>query len=129
MININRPLSPHLTIYNPQRSSLISIWHRISGVTIFVLIVSTLLLLNQAYFSYTTIFLTKFLSDHAISSLLLFCCRLLISIIFLYHITNGIYHFLWDSVMHVNTKRIHKDNNLLLFFLFVNTTLQFYIMF
>nr|QJH88493.1 Sdh3 [Pterocladiophila hemisphaerica] len=28
----NRPISPHLTIYNAQIFSIFSIWHRISGI-------------------------------------------------------------------------------------------------
>jgi succinate dehydrogenase cytochrome b556 subunit len=30
-MKINRPLSPHLTIYKPQLTSTLSIFHRISG--------------------------------------------------------------------------------------------------
>nr|BAL63270.1 succinate:cytochrome c oxidoreductase subunit 3 [Pyropia vietnamensis]BED43661.1 succinate:cytochrome c oxidoreductase subunit 3 [Pyropia sp. Myanmar_A]BED43685.1 succinate:cytochrome c oxidoreductase subunit 3 [Pyropia sp. Myanmar_B]BED43709.1 succinate:cytochrome c oxidoreductase subunit 3 [Pyropia sp. Myanmar_C] len=129
MNNINRPLSPHLTIYNPQKSSIFSIWHRISGVFMFTLINSFFFLLNQAYFSYTISFFQNFLEDYTISNLLLFSMKLLVSVIFLYHITNGIRHFLWDSVIHVSTKKVYQDSNFLLFFIFINVILQFYVKF
>jgi|GEM_PF-2812664 len=51
MYNINRPISPHLTIYNTQKSSLFSIWHRISGVSMFILASSPILILKFIIFS------------------------------------------------------------------------------
>uniref|UniRef100_A0A5S9HWS0 Succinate:cytochrome c oxidoreductase subunit 3 n=1 Tax=[Neopyropia] katadae var. hemiphylla TaxID=243213 RepID=A0A5S9HWS0_PYRKA len=129
MHNINRPISPHLTIYNPQISATFSIWHRISGVVMFILIASSILILNQVYFSYTPIFLVDILLNYILSNWILVSFRLLISTIFLYHISNGLRHFLWDSVRHVNTKKIYKDSNLLLFFVFIVTITQSYIEF
>ena len=32
----NRPISPHLTIYRPQLNSVLSIMHRITGITLFL---------------------------------------------------------------------------------------------
>nr|BAL63254.1 succinate:cytochrome c oxidoreductase subunit 3 [Neopyropia katadae]BBH62869.1 succinate:cytochrome c oxidoreductase subunit 3 [Neopyropia katadae]BBH62870.1 succinate:cytochrome c oxidoreductase subunit 3 [Neopyropia katadae]BBH62871.1 succinate:cytochrome c oxidoreductase subunit 3 [Neopyropia katadae]BBH62872.1 succinate:cytochrome c oxidoreductase subunit 3 [Neopyropia katadae] len=129
MHNINRPISPHLTIYNSQISSTFSIWHRISGVVMFILISSPILILNQVYFSYTPIFLVEILLNYILSNWILVSFRLLISTIFLYHISNGFRHFLWDSVRHINTKKIYKDSNLLLFFVFIVTITQSYIEF
>lgn len=94
MHNINKPISPHLTIYNPQRSSIFSIWHRISGVVMFILISSPLFILNQVYFLYTPIFLLEFLVNYILSNWILVSFRLLISTVFLYHISNGLRHFL-----------------------------------
>lgn len=34
---LNRPLSPHLTIYSPQLTSILSITHRIAGMYCFYL--------------------------------------------------------------------------------------------
>nr|BAL63249.1 succinate:cytochrome c oxidoreductase subunit 3 [Pyropia suborbiculata] len=127
MYSINRPVSPHLTVYNPQRSSICSIWHRISGVIMFVLIFSPLLLLNYTYFSYSNSLSTSTLFYYAITDWLLFSCRLMIMSIFLYHTTNGVRHFLWDSVVNVNTKRMHKDSSLLLVFVFINMVSQLYL--
>nr|BAL63262.1 succinate:cytochrome c oxidoreductase subunit 3 [Pyropia moriensis] len=129
MQNINRPISPHLTIYNPQRSSIFSIWHRISGVVMFILISSPILLLNYIYFSHCPIFLVHLLLYYDLSTWLLISFRLLISTIFLYHISNGIRHFLWDSVKHVTTKKIYKDSNLLLWLVLIVIIAQLYIEF
>nr|BAL63253.1 succinate:cytochrome c oxidoreductase subunit 3 [Pyropia lacerata] len=127
MHNINRPISPHLTIYTPQTSSIFSIWHRISGFVMFILISSPILLLNCSYFSYTPTFFSFFLLEYNLYSWLFTSFRLVISSIFLYHISNGVRHFLWDSVGHVNTKEIYKDSNFLLLFLLLVIVTQFYV--
>lgn len=33
-LRLNRPLSPHLTIYQPQLTTILSIFHRITGVAV-----------------------------------------------------------------------------------------------
>lgn len=129
MQNLNRPISPHLTIYNPQKASTFSIWHRISGIVMFVLITSFTFFLNNIYFSYTTSLFLKFLFKYTLLNWLLFSCKLFVIIIFLYHISNGIRHLFWDSVLHVNTFKMHKDGNLILVFLIVVVLAQFYVAF
>nr|AMN87296.1 succinate:cytochrome c oxidoreductase subunit 3 [Pyropia endiviifolia] len=126
MRRINRPISPHLTIYNPQKASIFSIWHRISGVTMFVLVMSPFLILNTIYFSYMTTSFAQFLVDYVVFNWFLVSCKLFISSIFFYHIINGIRHLFWDVVIHVNTIKMYKDSNILLSFLFAIISAQFY---
>ncbi|GJP80880.1 hypothetical protein CLOP_g11079 [Closterium sp. NIES-67] len=45
-MKINRPLSPHLSIYKPQLTSTLSIFHRISGGFLAVLFLFTILFLK-----------------------------------------------------------------------------------
>lgn len=33
---LNRPITPHLTVFKPQYSSLLSIWHRITGLSLII---------------------------------------------------------------------------------------------
>nr|BAL63256.1 succinate:cytochrome c oxidoreductase subunit 3 [Pyropia kuniedae] len=129
MHNINRPISPHLTIYSPQTSSIFSIWHRISGFVMFILISSPIFLLNCSYFSYTPNFLASVVFNYALYTWLFDSFRLVISAIFLYHISNGTRHFLWDSVRHVNTKEIYTDSKFLLVCLLLVISTQFYVKF
>nr|NP_049321.1 succinate:cytochrome c oxidoreductase subunit 3 [Porphyra purpurea]P80478.1 RecName: Full=Succinate dehydrogenase cytochrome b560 subunit; AltName: Full=Succinate dehydrogenase, subunit III [Porphyra purpurea]AAD03124.1 succinate:cytochrome c oxidoreductase subunit 3 [Porphyra purpurea] len=123
MYNINRPISPHLTIYNTQKSSLFSIWHRISGVAMFTLIASPPLFLKLATFSYKSFNILDLMLNN--SSLILPWFIVIISVIFLYHIINGIRHFLWDSVVNVNTESIIKDSNTLLALVFLIMLFKF----
>nr|YP_009048898.1 succinate:cytochrome c oxidoreductase subunit 3 [Wildemania schizophylla]AID57267.1 succinate:cytochrome c oxidoreductase subunit 3 [Wildemania schizophylla] len=115
MYNINRPISPHLTIYNSQISSIFSIWHRISGFTMFILITIPFFTLNNVLFTFINISLSSLTINFVLVNFVLPGFLIVISAIFLYHILNGLRHLLWDSVMHVTTKKINKDSHILLF--------------
>lgn len=89
----NRPLSPHLQIYKPQLTSVLSISHRISGVA---LSVGTLLLVawivGTAKGPDTFAIVSGFLRS-PIGLLLLFGW----SVALFYHLANGIRHLFWDA--------------------------------
>nr|YP_004062200.1 SdhC [Gracilariopsis andersonii]ADR03216.1 SdhC [Gracilariopsis andersonii]APC24901.1 succinate dehydrogenase subunit 3 [Gracilariopsis andersonii] len=92
----NRPLSPHLTIYKPQVSSLFSIWHRISGIfltflIVFYLISSQLFL----HITYSKDVLNSLIIQLEYSFFLQFIYILNTSIFF-YHAINGVKHIIWD---------------------------------
>ena len=89
----NRPLSPHLQVYRPQLTSVLSILHRITGVA---LTLGTLLLVYwlvalasgpQAYAAAES-FIGSF-----IGRLLLFGW----TVALFYHLCNGIRHLFWDA--------------------------------
>lgn len=101
-INI-RPLSPHLQIYRPQLTSVLSILHRITGAALgFGAILVTLWLLaalaGDAAFSWMQIFRTSL-----IGQLMLF--GWLFS--FVYHFLNGIRHLKWDAGFGLNMKSVY----------------------
>lgn len=88
----NRPLSPHLTIYRPQMSSITSIFVRITGVGLtlgFLLIVWWLLAAatGPGYFAFVDGLLTSWLG-------------VLIMVASLwalwYHALGGVRHLIWD---------------------------------
>ena len=86
------PLSPHLQIYKPQITSLLSISHRISGVALnFVLLILVLgllcITLGESYF------------ELLISLITFFPIKIIIFLAILgfsYHFLNGIRHIIWD---------------------------------
>ena len=88
-----RPLSPHLQIYKPMLTMMMSIAHRITG---FALYVGTLLLAwwliaaasGPAYFDYVNGLLTTF-----IGRLVLFGFTWAL----FHHMLGGIRHFIWDT--------------------------------
>nr|YP_009132714.1 succinate:cytochrome c oxidoreductase subunit 3 [Bangia fuscopurpurea]AKA66479.1 succinate:cytochrome c oxidoreductase subunit 3 [Bangia fuscopurpurea] len=125
MYNINRPISPHLTVYNAQKSSVSSIWHRISGAIMFNLIISPTFLLNFFIFVPHSSILINFASNCLVLDWILPGFLSIIYVIFLYHISNGVRHLLWDSVMHVNTNKMSKDSNSLLIFVLGTVLLKF----
>ena len=86
------PLSPHLQIYKPQITSLLSISHRISGIALnFVLVILVLgllcITLGESYF------------ELLISLITFFPIKIIIFLAILgfsYHFLNGIRHIIWD---------------------------------
>ncbi len=82
MTSPDRPLSPHLQIYRPQLTSVLSILHRATGVA---LSLGTLLLV------YWLIALA--LIGSWLGRLLLFGW----TIAFFYHLANGVRHLVWDA--------------------------------
>ncbi len=93
MTKKSRPLSPHLSVYKPQITSVLSISHRATGALLFVaLLVMSLYLLSAA------------LGEHAYSfaqgiMLSWFGMLVLVSYSFFlfYHMCNGIRHLVWDA--------------------------------
>ena len=86
------PLSPHLQIYKPQITSLLSITHRISGValnfSLLILVFGLLCItLGESYFQ----LFISFLSSFPVKILIFF-----IILGFSYHFLNGIRHIIWD---------------------------------
>nr|WCH57664.1 succinate dehydrogenase subunit 3 [Hypnea sp.] len=88
--SLNRPISPHLSIYNPQITSLASIWHRITGVLLIAIIVFINIIIKYSlnYYNIVTIISLKLNVMYFIHLVILF--------IFSYHSLNGIRHILWD---------------------------------
>ncbi len=86
------PLSPHLQIYKPQITSILSISHRITGFSLnfsIVIMVYGLfsLSLGEKYFNFFLVF---------VNSIPIKVILFLTILGFLYHLLNGIRHILWD---------------------------------
>ena len=92
MTNFKRPLSPHLQIYKPQLTSVLSITHRITGVALSILsLFIPLTLLSVAlgidYFNILKVFLTNTFIQLLITASIF---------VLAYHLLNGIRHLFWD---------------------------------
>lgn len=88
-----RPLSPHLQVYRPQLTSVLSILHRITGVA---LAVGTLLLvwwLAAAASGAEAFGAAQGFIGSVIGRLLLFGWTFAL----FYHLANGIRHLFWDA--------------------------------
>lgn len=89
----NRPLSPHLQVYRPQLTSVLSILHRISGIA---LAVGTLLLVCWLYAAASGAGafadLQAFIGS-IVGRLILFGWTLAL----FYHLCNGMRHLAWDT--------------------------------
>lgn len=91
-IQDQRPLSPHLLIYRPQISSMLSILHRITGVALsFGLILFAAWVWAAAYSPECYADIQAFASS-ILGKLFLFGW----TVAFYYHLGNGIRHLNWD---------------------------------
>ena len=92
MTSQDRPLSPHLQVYRPQLTSVLSILHRLTGVALAVgtlLLVYWLVSVAAGAEAYET---ARALIGSIFGRLLLFGW----SIALFYHLCNGIRHLFWD---------------------------------
>ncbi len=119
MKNKNRPISPHLSIYRPQITSILSISHRISGVfqslgllIIFLLLLS--LFFGETAHRYYMIVLESYLGRIFIFFYLLSLC---------YHMFNGVRHILWDLGFCFDIKNVYYSGYTIIFFTVVLATI------
>lgn len=89
----NRPLSPHLTIYRPQMTSISSILTRITGNALLVAVIMIIWWLlaaasSEAAFDRANAFVTSWFGDLV----------MLLSLLGLwYHLLAGVRHLIWDA--------------------------------
>ena len=105
MNTTNRPLSPHLQIYKPQLTSVLSISHRMTGFALSMIILLSPVILY---------FLTYSVETHQITISIL--RNTFIKIIFslalfglLYHLCNGIRHLAWDAGYGLDLESSYKS--------------------
>lgn len=90
---VSRPLSPHLQIYRPMLSMMMSILHRITGIVLYagVLLLVwwlTAAAISDAYFDFVSGLMASWLGRIV---LLGFTWALI------HHALGGIRHFIWDT--------------------------------
>jgi succinate dehydrogenase / fumarate reductase cytochrome b subunit len=105
---VNKPLSPHLSIYKPQITSTLSIFHRISGgfLAMCVLFSIFFLKLCDLSLSFYQIYLYLLLVTVNLDWLL-FSMTNLVILAFCYHISNGIRHLLWDFGFFLELSKVY----------------------
>ena len=98
-----RPTSPHLGIYRPQISSVLSAFHRITGVLLF----GALSLITWIFILCLIMSLDiSFLSLEPYSCLIKYALYI-ISYAFFYHLSSGIRHLVWDSGRCLSKEALH----------------------
>ena len=101
----NRPISPHLQVYRPQLTSMLSILHRITGVA---LAIGTILLVYWLIAAASGP--EAFASAEALIGSWLGRVLLLGWTFALYfHLTNGIRHLFWDAGLGFELKTVYAS--------------------
>ena len=105
MATDNRPLSPHLQIYRPQLTSVLSISHRISGIVLsagLIGVVAWLMAVASGPEAYER-FLG--LASHSLGKIALVAWTFAL----FYHLLNGIRHLLWDAGWLLDIKKAYAS--------------------
>ena len=105
-----RPLSPHLQVYRPQMTSMLSIAHRASGIvlatgTLVVCVWLLALAIGQESFEMISGWLA-----HPLGQFVLFGY----SAALIYHALNGIRHLGWDHGFGLNIPDVYRNGYLVL---------------
>jgi len=106
--NSKRPLSPHLTIYKPQITSVLSISHRLTGLALFV---GTLIL---AWWIILSIYGNCDCINQIITSTPVRFFLVLWTLALYYHLLNGIRHLFWDMGKGFEIETVNKSGILVI---------------
>ena len=114
----NRPISPHLSIYRPQITSILSISHRISGVFQSLGLLIIFLLLLSLFFGETTHKYYMLVIESYLGKLFIFLYLLSLC----YHMLNGVRHILWDLGFCFDIKNVYYSGYTIIFLTVVLAT-------
>ena len=112
-----RPLSPHLQVYRPQLTSMMSITHRATGVA---LTSGTLLLAAWLFAVATggdTYAMAALAVAHPLGQFVLFGY----SVALIYHALNGVRHLSWDLGFGLTIPDVYRSGRIVLFLTFLLT--------
>ena len=123
MSSTNRPLSPHLQVYKPQLTSVMSILHRITGM---------LLALGVLVFTY---WLYRVVTDVNIANQItaFFASGLGMVLLFVwiftfnYHLCNGIRHLFWDAGKGFEIPTVYKSGVVVVIMAVLLTAIIFFL--
>ena len=112
-----RPLSPHLQVYRPQLTSVMSIMHRVSGAvlatgSLLVALWLVALAAGPAVFNPVADAM-----QHPLGQLVVFGYSLAL----VYHGLNGIRHLMWDLRIGLEIKQVYQSGYLVLGLTFLVT--------
>lgn len=114
-MKINRPLSPHLTIYTPQLTSTLSIFHRISGALQASFLIGCILFFqcSSLSLSFYPFYWCVFNLITNFNWFVFGCCNLLL-VSLCYHMSNGIRHILWDLGFFLDLSKVYASGIVML---------------
>ena len=120
-----RPLSPHLMIYKPQLTSMMSITHRATGAALALgslLVVWWIVALatGAEYYSFVQSIIASW-----VGQLVLFG----FTVVVFYHLSNGIRHLLWDFGHNLTIEGVHRTGYMVLASTIILTALTWALVF
>jgi len=104
---LNRPMSPHLTIYKPQLTSILSISHRGTGIALSVMLSGFAIgmMCTDSMYPYYLNELAKMEMGFAI----IYAAKFAIAFPFMFHTFNGVRHLTWDMGYGFSLRSLYKS--------------------
>ena len=108
----NRSLSPHLRSYKPQITSVISIFHRITGSVLALLLLCSPICINLvgSFLSVRPVYILFTLLFFVVKLIL----YILVSTVF-FHSMNGLRHIMWDFCIGLEMSNVFISGCLVVF--------------
>lgn len=120
-----RPLSPHLQVYRPQMTSVLSIMHRMAGVALAfgtLMVVWWLVAAAMGAEQYNT---AMAFAETKIGTFMLFGW----SVALFYHLSNGVRHLFWDLGYLFDIQHAYKAGYLVLLSTIILSAITWYSVF
>lgn len=121
--DLKRPLSPHLSVYKPQLTSTLSIFHRITGVG-----VSAVLYAGGIgalfYKGYSVPDFLQLVQDY-IHPFLITATKTAIGGSLIYHTLNGVRHLIWDVGYGFQLKHLYLSGYIVVALTAIGTAIVF----
>ena len=111
MTTKNRPLSPHLQVYRPQITSVLSITHRLTGVVLALGALVLVYWINAAAYGPAAFDQVQSIFSHWFGQILLFGWTLCL----FFHLCNGVRHLFWDAGVGLEMGQVRVSGWLVLF--------------
>ena len=127
MIKKDKPLSPHLTIYKPQITSVLSIMHRITGFILFFGFLIILWTTNVYTFKSTSLEDFGKVLTHLATNKFFISILILFSYCIFYHMCTGIRYLFWDSGKLMDMKMVNLTGWLAVIFSVIFTCIFWYL--
>ncbi|KPI94089.1 PREDICTED: succinate dehydrogenase cytochrome b560 subunit, mitochondrial-like [Papilio xuthus] len=103
---LKRPLSPHLTIYAPQLTSILSITHRTAGIILSGY--ASVLGIGALVLPHDVSHYIMMIEGLNLSPATIFLAKFLIAAPFGYHFANGLRHLYWDTAKGLTIKEVYS---------------------
>lgn len=118
-----RPLSPHLTVYKPQLTSTLSIFHRITGLGASVVLyaggIGALFSTSQSFPEIVQII------QNNVPSFMILATKTAIGGSLIYHTLNGVRHLAWDVGYGFQLKHLYMSGYAVVALTAIGTILVF----
>lgn len=127
-MNNNRPISPHLSIYKYQLTSMGSSFHRISGAFIAISIYLFVFLMKLVTFNtamYSLYSLNEYMNTLSNWIVISFLFSVLLSLY--YHLFNGIRHLFWDTGSAFEIKEVYSSGYFVIAITIISTFVTWFI--